>query len=95
MNEYNSADLLLFHHAYDHAPNTLVPPPSTKVGNINNVDKGHSAGWDGLERGGHDAPLQWRQSLLSSTAAEAWGPTINVLHLMPLTDGPLTTLQLS
>ncbi len=54
-NEYNIVDLLLFHHAYNHAPNALLPPPSTKVGNIDNVDKGHEPGRDGLERGGHDA----------------------------------------
>jgi hypothetical protein len=56
MNEFNSADLLLFHHKYDHAPNALVPPPSTKVGNINNISEGHPVGWDGLKRGGHNVP---------------------------------------
>jgi hypothetical protein len=56
MNEYNSVDLLLFHHAYDHTPNALMPPPSTKVGNINNINEGHPAGWDRTERGGAQRP---------------------------------------
>jgi hypothetical protein len=34
----------LLHHAYDHAPNALVPPPLTAVGDINN-DERHPAGW--------------------------------------------------
>jgi hypothetical protein len=41
-NEYNSMDLLLFNHAYNHGPNALVPPPSTKVSNIKNVEEGHA-----------------------------------------------------
>jgi hypothetical protein len=48
-NEYEIADLLLFHHAYDHALNALVLPLSTKVVDIYNVNKGHLAGWDGTD----------------------------------------------
>jgi hypothetical protein len=54
--EYNGADLLLLHRAYNHAPNALVPPPLTMVSNIDNVNKGHPAGWDGSEGGGHNNP---------------------------------------
>jgi hypothetical protein len=55
MNAYNGADLLLLHHAYNHAPNTLVLPPLTTIG-IFDDNKRHPEGWDGPEGGGHNAP---------------------------------------
>ncbi len=54
-NEYNGADLLLLHHAYDHTLNALVPPPSTAVGDIDN-DERRPAGRDGPEGGGTTPP---------------------------------------
>jgi hypothetical protein len=61
--EYNTADLLLLHQAYDHASNALMTPRMTAVADINN-DEQHSAGWDGPEGGGHYAFLPpWRSSL--------------------------------
>ncbi len=39
-----TARTFLLHHAYDHAPNALVPPPSTAVGDIDN-DERRPAGW--------------------------------------------------
>ncbi len=53
-NKYNSADLLLLHHAYDHTPNAPMLPPSTAVSDIDN-DERRPAGQDGPEGGGHDA----------------------------------------
>jgi hypothetical protein len=60
-----TAGTFLLHHVYDHAPNALVPPPSTAVGNINN-DKQclaewcpagwYLVGWDGLEGGAQHPP---------------------------------------
>jgi hypothetical protein len=54
-NEYNGANLLLLHHAYDHAPNALVPLLSTMVGDIND-DERRPAGWDKQEGGGSCPP---------------------------------------
>ncbi len=45
----------LLHPVYDHAPNALVPLPSTAVGNIKD-DEWHPAGREGPEGGWHDAP---------------------------------------
>ncbi len=94
-NEYNSANLLLLHHAYDHTPNTLLPPRSTGVGNINTNEQG-PAGRDGPEGGGRNSP-PWQRQFLSSlslmTAAAVWGPTIYVLCPTPPKDGPWMTSQ--
>ncbi len=51
MNKYNSTDLLLLHHTYDHTPNAPMPPLLTAVGDIDNNER-HPAGWDGPEGGG-------------------------------------------
>ncbi len=57
--------IFLLHHAYDHASNALVPPPSAAFGNIDNDerrpagrynDKRRPVGWDGPEGGGLDTP---------------------------------------
>ncbi len=45
----------LLYPAYDHAPNALMPPPSTAVGNIND-DEWRPAGRDGPEGGGMTLP---------------------------------------
>ncbi len=60
-----TARTFLLHHVYDHAPNALVPQPSTAVGNIDN-DEWHltgwcpagrcPAGWDGQEGGARRPP---------------------------------------
>ncbi len=56
-----TARTFLLHHAYDHAPNALVPPPSATVGDIDNDercpaerynDERRPAGRDGPEGGG-------------------------------------------
>jgi hypothetical protein len=73
----------LLHPTYDHAPNALVPPPSTAVGDIDN-DERRPAGRDGPEGGGHDAPPPRRRSLSKSsssiTVAAAWGALIDILR---------------
>ncbi len=55
-----TARTFLLHHAYYHAPNALVPPPSTAVGDIDN-DERRPAGWcpagrDGPEGGARRPP---------------------------------------
>jgi hypothetical protein len=54
-NEYNSADLLLLHHTYDHTQNAPMLPLSTAVGDIDN-DERRPAGRDGPEWGGARRP---------------------------------------
>jgi hypothetical protein len=60
-----TARTFLFHHAYDHASNALVPPPSAAVGDIHNDerrpagrynDERRPAGRDGPEWGGARHP---------------------------------------
>ncbi len=60
-----AARTFLLHHAYDHAPNALVPPPSAAVGDIDNDerrlagrynDERRPAGRDGPEGGGARHP---------------------------------------
>ncbi len=55
----------LLHHAYDHAPNALVPLPSAAIGDIDNDerhpagrdnDERHPEGWDGPEGEGARHP---------------------------------------
>jgi hypothetical protein len=87
----------LLHPVYDHAPNALVPPPSTAAGTSTMTSGGIQQ--DGMDQKGwrHYTPPPWQQLLstlsLSMTAAAARGPMIDILCPMLPKDGPRTKMR--
>jgi hypothetical protein len=81
------------YHTYYHAPNALVLPPSTVVGDIDN-DERRLAGRDGLEGGGMTPPTLMAILVIviivnvgsGSVGANDWGSMPNTTEGWPADD---------